>query len=240
MSDFCSDPEVNHRLEQALEANLADANEALARLHDEWPQFCQARARQSHAPRLRVFSPGPHLTPRRQAINTIKATRMVLHGSKRVVENARHHGGIHEAEAERLLDLIDQQACKLNSQPWQKALPEHGGTEHGEPDLADAGAEKSIVRSSSEKATDNNSYWPSNPASRVTTIRVRPSEMTSSMKKDERTGPNLREERVTLRHALSAGWLMGLHRSDRKKRRRANRWTAMQHANKVHPAANYG
>ena len=86
----------------------------------------------------------------------------------------------------------------------------------------------------SEEATDGNSYWPADPACRVTTIRVRPSEMGESMKKDTLSG--VREEKVTLRHALSAGWLMGLHRSDRKKRRRANRWTGVANANKIHPA----
>jgi len=162
---------------------------------------------------------------------------MVLHGSKRVVENARHHGGLHEAEAERLLDLIDRQACRLNTEPWQKALPEQ--EEVALPGVgtvsttSDPGPQ--IIAAPDELAGSGNSYWPADPQNRVTTIRVRTSEMGASMKK---SGPaSGRRETVTLRHALSAGWLMGLHRGERKKRRRATRWTAMQHANKVHPTS---
>ena len=91
------DPEVDAQVELMLEANIRSATLALAHMKLDWPQMCLA-------------------------ISTFKAARVLLNACKARVIQIRHHGGLAESEAERLLALIDRRDMQLDSLPPHAAI----------------------------------------------------------------------------------------------------------------------
>ena len=95
---FSLDKSLDRELKDAVKRNLSDASRALATLKLDWPQLCTA-------------------------LNTFKAARQILNAGKAQAEELRHHGAMHEVEAERLFDLIAERATRLAKLDPRKALP---------------------------------------------------------------------------------------------------------------------
>jgi len=95
---FSLDSQLDAHFKSIVKGNIREAVAMLAMLRLDWPKLCRA-------------------------LNTFKAARQVLNAGKDLIEELHHHGGLHETEAERLLDLIAQRAVKLSQMSPTEALP---------------------------------------------------------------------------------------------------------------------
>ena len=87
---FAQDKELDAEFKAVVKQNIAEASQRLATLRVNWPQLCTA-------------------------LNTARAARQVLNQGAHTVEHLGHHGGLHETEVGRLLDMIAEASSRLNS-----------------------------------------------------------------------------------------------------------------------------
>ena len=139
---FANEAAIDKMMKDAVAANLAEVRRALAALKLEWPKMVTA-------------------------INTFKASSMVLNAAKAKVNEIKHHGGLVEAESERYLDLIGERAVLIQSMPPTQALPADqranfipSGMKHAKPaeidsesDKLQGGGLKSLTRKMSRRAS---------------------------------------------------------------------------------------
>lgn len=95
---FANEAAIDAAMKAQVAANLAEVRRALAALKLEWPKMVTA-------------------------INTFKASSMVLNAAKSKINEIKHHGGLVEAESERYLDLVAERSVLIQSMPPTQALP---------------------------------------------------------------------------------------------------------------------
>jgi len=95
---FTLDKELDAAFKECVKQNIKDASVAIASLRLQWPKLCTA-------------------------LNTLRVARAILNQGESLINDLSHHGGLHETEVGRMLDMIAKASSKLSQLNPADALP---------------------------------------------------------------------------------------------------------------------